>query len=342
MKKTLIATAVAAATLSTSTFAMENASDLAARLDSMPTIYGNIQLAYSYTDDEGAGGNGLGAGGQTGGNFFDNGTTLGIKHSHEIMPGLKAFAKLELEGVNADDKDADGDNAGLNELDEAYIGFEGSFGKVWFGTDDSTYERELDIISEYWEVGELALDGGYSTGEGNQFLYSTPSFSGFTLHTSVEVDGSEDGDTGAGANGQNTYAYQAVVTYDIESTRIALGMDSNDNADDADNENNYGLTITHGMGDLALTLEFDTRDKHQDTYGLMAQYTLGKNVFALAYQFQDDDSDKAAADERYLVSAQALHNLSDHLYVFVEGYIGEEDDSGEESSQLAVGAAYLF
>ena len=87
MKKTLIASAVAA-TLSTSAFAMDSASDLAAKLDSMPTVYGNIQLAYYYADsDPGTYGNAL----------VDNGSTIGLKHEHEIAPGLTGFLKIELD-----------------------------------------------------------------------------------------------------------------------------------------------------------------------------------------------------------------------------------------------------
>src|SRR5690606_33042455 len=110
MKKTLIASAVAAATFSGAALAQES---------NLPTVYGNIQYVVKHTNVDGGG---------SSVEHADNGSTLGVTHDHEIAPGVTGFFKVELEG-NADDK---ANSEGLSKLDEAYIGVKGdNFGKVW-------------------------------------------------------------------------------------------------------------------------------------------------------------------------------------------------------------------
>ena len=127
MKKTLLASAIAVATFSGAAAAQTtmSASELAAKMDSMPQVYGNIQYAIAHDNVDG---------GPSKVEHFDNGTTLGVTHDHEIAPGVTGFFKLELEGINADDKSS---SSGIDALDEAYIGVKGdSFGQIWVGSDD--------------------------------------------------------------------------------------------------------------------------------------------------------------------------------------------------------------
>ena len=102
-----------------------SASELAAKMDSMPSVYGNIQYAIAHDSYDG---------GPSGVEHFDNGSTLGVTHDHAIANGITGFFKIELDGFGADEKDSDGAN-----IDEAYIGVKGdSFGQIWIGSDDST------------------------------------------------------------------------------------------------------------------------------------------------------------------------------------------------------------
>jgi hypothetical protein len=84
----------------------------------------------------------------------------------------------------------------------------------------------------------------------------------------------------------------------------------------------------------------------------MGIYTLGKNQFALSYeltQYDNNFSDAQFADKDIdTVTLQALHNLSDHMYVYFEGYLGGGDDGvygvadKSERSIASVGAVYYF
>lgn len=321
MKKTLIASAIAAATFSG-----------AAMAEGMPTVYGNIQLATYYTDLDDAGS-------ETG--LVDNGTTLGVKHEHEIAPGITGFLKLELEGINADDKSYEN---GISDLDEAYIGIKGdSFGQVWVGSDDSTYESAIDEIANYYEYAEYSIGGSYDTGEGDLIQYSSPSFGGLQLHGAVQYNGD-------GEKAEKSYPYQLAATYELDALELAVAMDSNDgdrayasstDGSSINNENTYGLRGSYSMGDLRLTAQYQTRKDAYDVWGLFAGYTMGANVFAASYEFADEDNGDG---EVSTITVQALRNLSDNMYVFVEGYLNNEDDgtSDQDATQAVVGAVYYF
>ncbi|MCE0758683.1 porin [Marinobacter sp. G11] len=349
MKKTILASAIAAATFSGAALAQES---------NLPTVYGNIQYALTYNDVENEAGqkfNGL--------EHFDNGTTLGVAHEHEIAPGIKGFLKLELEGINADDKS---ESSGIDGLDEAYIGVQGdNFGKVWVGSDDSLYERNIVIIGNFHEVGS-DIFGNYDTGEGDLIQYESPSFGGLTLGAAVQVNGDSesatrdvvvvDANSPSGYaidqqsdNSEKSFPYQLAATYEVDALKLAFAMDSNDGSA-GDNENSYGLSATYGMDDLTLIGEYQTRKDNSDIFGVMGVYTLGANQFALAYQMEDDD---VTGDKNDTITIQALHNLSSNMYVYVEGYISSADADkdyevgsfaaeGDERSTLALGAVYYF
>ncbi len=329
MKKTLIASAIAAATFSGAAAAKEN---------NLPTVYGNIQYAISHTNVDNSGST-L--------DSFDNGSTLGVKHDHEIAPGITGFFKAELE-FDADDK---ADNGGLNQFDEAYIGVKGDlFGTVWYGSDDSTYETAIDQIYNFYEYGPDTR-GNYDTGEGDLLQYMSPSFAGLKLGAAVQINGDKD-------TGGKSYPYQLAAIYNIDALELAVAMDSNDgkrkyskNDLSDSNENTYGVRASYTLDNLKLTGEYQTRDEVSDLYGVMGIYTLGANQFALSYQLNDDDD---TGDKNDTVTVQALRNLSDNMYVYVEGYFSTADGDyfyedpdggplgGDEQTMAVVGAVYYF
>lgn len=329
MKKTLIASAVAAATFSGAVMAQEA---------NLPTLYGNIQLAYMYSDYDGANDQSL----------FDNGSTIGVKHSHELMPGVEGFFKAELE-FDADDKAG---NGGMDGFDEAYIGVKGdSFGQLWVGSDDSTYESAIDEISNYYEVASQNIgstngnfDGIYDTGEGDLVQYKTPSFGGLTLAGAVQINGDAE-------KAEKSYPYQLAAMYEMAGLELAVAMDSNDgdrnysNAGDGtsfNNENTYGVRASYNLDSLRVTGQFQTRKDVGDTYGIFGAYSMGANTFATSWERGSPED----ADDFDVFSVQALHNLSDNMYVYVEGYYGTGDDyqgaDQDERKDIAFGGTYYF
>ncbi len=333
MKKTLLASAIAAATAFSGAAAAQSdvsmsASEMAAKMDSMPTVYGNIQYALMYDDV---------TGGDSTIDHRDNGSTIGFKHEHEIAPGITGFLKIELQGINADDKAS---SNGIDALDEAYIGIKGdSFGQVWVGSDDSTYERAIDTIANFYEAGDLSIGGDYDTGEGDLVQYSSPSFGGLTLGAAVQINGDANG-------GSKSYPFQLAAIYAVDALEVAFAVDSNDvSGNGNNNENTYGLRGTFTAGDMSLTGEYQTRKDVGDVYGVQGVYVMGANQFALSYEMLSSDANNS---DQNTVTLQALHNVSDNMYVYVEGYLGGGDDGvygvadESERSVAALGAVYYF
>lgn len=311
MKKTLIASAVALATFASA--------GVSAQEVNLPKIYGNIQLtvANEYTQAAGA------KDGQDTYDFVDNGSTLGVTHEHEVSPGYTAFFKAEFE-FNA--TGADGDD-GWDNLDEAYIGVKGDFGQIWAGKDDSVYEWvDVTDLYEYLGVPTELTD----TGESRLIQYATPSLGGLTLGVAYQMNDSRDRED----------AFQLAAKYELGDTTIVAAFDSGANADE--NANSYGLAVTHTLGDLTLAAQYEQQEDNLDIFGVLGAYTMGKTVLMGSYHFSKYDA--KGAEDAHTISLQALHNLSDNFYVYVEGQYVDNVDGGDgaEANTLALGATYVF
>lgn len=343
MKKTILASAIAAATFSGAAMAGAHAEK------NLPTVYGNIQYVLYHDNIDG---------GNSAVEHADNGSTLGVLHDHEIAPGLTGFFRLEIDRLGADDISTQE----AFRVDQAYIGVRGdNFGQLWVGTSDTVYERAVTEISEFYEVALLNQRVNYDTGEGDTVQYLSPNFGGLTIGAAVQING--DGDPQVD---KKSYPWQLAAMYEVDALELAFAIDSNDGgrAYDAfgdgaiasvNNENTYGLRASYNLDNLRLTGEFHTRKDVADTFGVMGVYTLGKNQFALSYEMTQYDDDYAGVNAADLagndvdtVTLQALHNLSDHMYVYFEGYLGGGDngvygvEDKSERSIASVGAVYYF
>jgi predicted porin len=349
MKKTLIATAIAAAALSSTAFAEDMTKDLSARMDAMPTVYGNIQLAYGHQGVEVSG-----SPEQTQNTFFDNGSTIGLKHEHEIAPGIKGFLKAEME-FKADDSATSG---GLNKLDEAFIGVKGGFGSVLVGSEDTVYEWtdmidftetasvRTNILFDNKFAGEIAKDE-----EGDQLQYVSPSIAG-GLKVGISVP----------LTNETLYAGQLAGMFSNDMLDVALaysmGKTLDATADGIDNGTEYGDSIGLGakvkLNNFAIIGQYETRSAdanaagvennatERDLAALAGIVSLGKSQFALGYKMEENGAD--VAEEKELIFLQALHNMSDNMYAYVEYGVGtiEEGAASTDTEALAIGAAYVF
>jgi predicted porin len=313
MKKTLIASAIAAATLSTSAFAMDPATDLAEMLASMPDIYGNIQLVHLNTDDDGDTAHELG----------DNGSTIGFAHSSAISEGTEAFFKAEFEFA-ADDK---GGSSGLSKLDEAYIGVKGDFGMIQAGSDDTVAEW-VDMIDTSEAVGIAGSISGISQGDNLQYV-SPEIADGFVVGATIALDddGANTSHAGALAGKYATDNLEVAFSY-----VMARG----------DGEDTIGLGGTYSMEDIALIAQYETTTDDKDFIGLQGMYSMGQNVFALGYGMTAYDD--SSLEDQSSIYVQALHNVSDNMYVYLEYNTTSNSggDDGIDSDALALGAAYAF
>jgi predicted porin len=332
MKKTLIASAIAAATLTSNAFAMDPATDLAEMLEGMPTIYGNIQLYHASNTTE------VGSAETSTNELSNGGSTLGFTHDHMISDGLTGFMKAEFE-FQADDK---GSSTGLSKLDEAYIGVKGDFGMAQVGSDDTVYDW-IDMIDTSEQIG---LGGGIAfQDQGDNFQYVSPEIvDGLMLGLTAPIDS------------DTRMAGILAAKYSMDSLSVALSyaMGREDSVDNVLVEagDTIGLGVSFGIDDITLLAQFETKSEGKiagldakddsDYMAFQGMYAMGQNTFALGYGVKSyGDTLKEDESKLYL---QALHSLSDNMYAFLE-YAMTTDvkgAKGTDSNDLAIGAVYAF
>jgi predicted porin len=326
MKKTLIASAVAAATLTSATaFAKE----------AMPQslgVYGNIQLAHFWNEEEAPGGAKSGSH-----EFADGGSTLGFTHEHAISEGLTGFFKAEFE-FDADDKgNAD---SGLHNTDETYIGVKGDFGSVQIGSDDTVYEQFINITDTSEQIGLGANLTTISEGDNAQYVGT---FDAIKVGVTYKIDG----------DSTTTRGTQLAAAFETEEFYVAAAysMASDTNYGNNKGQDAIGLAAAMMMGDLTLQAQYETLDESEsgqkdggDYMGLQGLYNMGATTFALGYGIYGTDADGATDDDQSTIYLQALHNVSDNMYVYIEaaqsdGYDNVKD---QDDTATAIGATYYF
>lgn len=326
MKKIATTLLLATSTLSTQSYAMDAATNMAELLESMPTFYGNIQLVYVSDKVD------TGASKTTTNELGDNLSTLGLKHSHLISEGVEGFFKAEFE-YNGDNSKEGG---GIDKLDEAYLGVKGEFGSVQIGSDDTVYEW-ADMIDTDETLGlidsEIAADK-----EGDNLQYVSPKI----------MDGLVIGIT-APLDSDTTFAGALAAKYKLDNLEVALAYSLGREEGGSEDGDTLAIAGTYTINDLTLIAQYETKDEGasgskdgKDFMALQAMYAMGANIFALGYGMTSYDT--AGAEDTSTIYAQALHNLSDQMYVFVE-YTNSQDVAGIKDSErqiLASGAAYLF
>lgn len=311
---------------SSQTFAMDSATKLAEMLDSMPTIYGNIQLVHVQDTTKVSGieakENELG----------DNLSTIGFKHSHKITEELTGFFKAEFE-YNGDNSKEGG---GLDKLDEAYLGVKGGFGSVQVGSDDTVYEwiDMVDIDETYGLIdSEIAADK-----EGDNIQYVSPELvEGLTIGVTVPLDS------------DTTFAGALAGKYEADHFSVAAAYSMGRKEGAKEDGDTIALAGTFTLNDLSIIGQYETKDEGasgsndgKDFIALMGIYNMGANQFVLSYGLTSYDA--TGAEDTSTIYGQALHNLSDQMYAYIE-YTDSQDVGGvknDERQILAVGATYSF
>jgi len=317
MKKTLIASAIAAATLSTGAFAMDNthADKILGMVEGMPKISGDIELFASYTDADGN------TGSRSDGIQDDVDSTIAIDHETMISEETTAYAHVELVYNTAGNLDDTGSANASPALDVAYIGFKGGFGDVSIGTIDSVYES-VDIIDFSENLGTVAGGDLLGANESQVINYTSPSIEDMlTVGVSVQTDEDQD-NLGA-----------LVVNYAQDNLAVNFGYGINDVAEDV-----IGLSAAFSMDDLTLTAQFETQDEVADFYGILATYAMGVNTFNFGIMTMSPE----VGEDATAISASVVHSLAENVYVYAEASFQSSDDDASEMDQYVVGTTYSF
>jgi predicted porin len=254
---------------------------------------------------------------------------------------LTVFLKIELDGITADDKTTSRSSSTI-QLDEAYIGIEGSsFGRLWIGSDDSIMEQKTQSIANHWEIGILNIGRNGTTGEGDLIQYVSPSMNGFSVFGAIQFKSDNDA-----VDYESDNPFQLGGSYSAGALTVNVAMDSNDGvAKGTNDEDSYALRAEYAMNNWSVAAEFETRDDHSDRFGLMGKYSMGQTSFALAYELATDESPTETGGEFSVVSIQVLQNISSNAYVYVEAYFATAEDdlvADIDTDQFGIGAVYYF
>ncbi|MBJ7549302.1 porin [Marinomonas ostreistagni] len=311
MKKTLVAIAVSSAALtSVSAFAAEDTVNF--------DVYGNIQLVYADSDSNDS-------------EITDNGSTFGFQGSTAISDDLTGFFKYELE-ADADEKTSDID---VN-LDQAYVGLQGGFGKVQVGSFDSIYNNAIQDTYDQFEYYGVTNAG--LTDEGDTIAYFSPSMGGFEVQLSAQFKGKAETEVSDGTTEDGT-ALTAVVKYSVDALTIAAGYDSleNDVARSAADSATYGVSATfQATPALSVGAKWEEEEDENTILGLAARFNYGAGDVYGTYQNVDPDA--VGSDDYNEYGVGATYNLASNMYVY--GEFGQTGSS--EDDITAVGATYLF
>ena len=167
----------------------------------------------------------------------DNGSSIGVDISEELVDGISGFAKIEL-GVDTDD-------TGSNPFDSklAYAGLDmGTLGKVSAGRQNSVFKKVTATTDVFPEYGNKAVQKLFSR-DSHTVVYSTE-LGGLTFDSLAKVDGS------TGKSGADVL--ESTVSFDMGSLTLVAGM-SDDKVNDVDYR---GLGATYNLSD-ATTVAFN-------------------------------------------------------------------------------------
>ncbi len=180
--------------------------------------------------------------------------------------------------------------------------------------------------------------------------YTTPAWGNFRLHGAVQLneDGHDDVQNGNEKEGR---PYQAILTYTPGNWEWALGMDSNDGGAPnpatpeeqlvEGNENTYGGRMSYQGERWHFTAQYQHRKDVASVAALLTSYRIGPNRFALSWERERDEL-TAETETTNAYTAQVLHDLTESMALYVEGYKASSDQQTPDRFDLMVGARYRF
>ena len=297
--------------------------------------------------------------------YADEGSIVGVAGEHEISEEFTVYGEAAFEFLS-DDSDPS------FSFDEGWVGARGpSWGSVQAGGQASPYS---DLILDNVNIAEIAeISGGNLPPENNTVVYTSPSFSGFSVAAMARVLG--DGDPDAADNQDSTEVdLGGVVSYDQEHFGLAAGYQtvntqtvtdqpaqtttitgtggnqftfvSSDATTGLSDGESYGVTgdVSYGPGTLAVKVSETGGDTFTDTtrvaatgifrYGEYISKGAGK-VYS-AVQLVDPDN----GDDRTEVTVGVDYKPIDNLKLYTEA--GWFDRQNDAENVVAAGLILAF
>lgn len=349
MKKSLLALAVLG------TFAG------AASAQSSVTVYGIVDTGIAHIDNGGDTINAMRSG-------SNNSSRIGFKGAEDLGNGLKATFVLE-NGINTDDGSAATASAAFSRV--TYVGFEGGFGKVRLGRQNTPIKEALSQIDPFGTggmVNAITYLGGSANGIGaiperssNQIVYITPNFSGFSGELAYQFG------EAAGDNTANR-VWGAQLGYANGPLNVQFGY-SDGNSTDTDvtpfvDESDLKIALigaTYDFGAVKLHGAYSQKKLQSNNGGedlkiksglIGVTVPFGASAIRAEYISNNDDrndfdNNVVALSYTYSMSKRtmlyATYARVDNDNLSEQGFSGGADVvAGENTSGLAVGIQHKF
>lgn len=340
MKKIILATAIA--TLSTSALAAqeEKKHDI--------DVYGHLNIAYQHDNFSSYWTEGKS-------DLFDNGSTIGLYAEHEVAPGVKGFARIEVDSSGLTDSDGVDFNS-----DEVYVGLQGRYGRIWVGKDDSLMEAKVDRIAQFYETNGLhAPWAQYNYSESDRVIYESallPSYAGGLLQFNASVNRSDAVDPFTDKVSEEI-GYEIGVNYATDRFEIAGVVSSNKNVHgDGEDSGNHSIGIFGSAkvtDDLLLSANFIHNEGNDVLpagryYSVMTNYTKGKFKYTVSYANSEVKYEGGGGYGSDSFSGQIGYAATENLFLYAEASVGDhvEDFGGMsetfKGTSTAVGVIYSF
>ena len=250
----------------------------------------------------------------------DNGSSIGVDISEELVDGISGFAKIEL-GVDTDD-------TGSNPFDSklAYAGLDmGPLGKVSAGRQNSVFKKVTATTDVFPEYGNKAVQKLFSR-DSHTVVYSTE-LGGLTFDSLAKVDGS------TGKSGADVL--ESTVSFDMGSLTLVAGM-----SDDKVNKVDYrGLGATYDLSE-ATTVAFNHTIKETaanletKANEVAVTHVIGDTTVALGYG--------EIKDGTAYTTVGATKSITDSFSLYA-GYEAQDKTAGNKDiSGMSAGIKLTF
>jgi predicted porin len=307
MKKTIIASAIAAVVAAPAAFA-----DI--------KISGAAQQEFLDID------------GSTVGYQSDSAYDLNFSASEDLGNGMKAFAAISLQ--------SDYDNSTTNGRNDQKLGLSGDFGTITVGKIETYTEGKISAMASVDSSESLGIEpgkGGDRSSKGGSIQYVSPSMNGLTLALTCQA--LEDNTT-ASNKGDDCDTTDVAVAYTNGALTVKAGNTEYLNSSAGAKNDATAIAVSYKMGDLylvAVDQDFTDNGVSKDAYMVGAKYTMGNNTFGIGMMNTDTS---ATADEDQMIF-DFTHNLSKNVAVYVTHH---QDDNGTSADvdSTAVGMKMNF
>lgn len=323
------------------------------------TLYGFVDLSLDSVDmdDPGVGANGDDI------NMNSNQSAIGVKGSEDLGNGLKAIFLLEYQ---IDPTGSDTAASGFSGRDQ-WLGLQGGFGKVRFGTMSTTYKASGAMIDPFYRTSfqgrvaglQSALhlgDGGDGEGRAtNAIGYDTPDFNGLSGALTYSFD--EEcavGTLAAGCPDDDSYSLGARYKNGPALVFADYVTSDQGGADDA-----WKVGGSYSFGDAAVYGQFESdggliangvpgdssaaENEGADVWHLAASYTMGNAMLYAGYGQGDDDDDTAENTEYDVWTLAGIYNFSKRTMTYAGFTQISEDCTGcGETDHFGVGMRHKF